>query len=309
MLSRLLSSFLCSSSYLRLLATWVATVTDFMASVLAAGRQALVLVPEIGLTPQTIRRFSRRFDVPIEVLHSKLTDTERLGCWRAAAAGAAAIVIGTRSAVFTRFHNLGLIVVDEEHDPSYKQMDGFRYSARDLAVMRGARSAIPVILGSATPSLESFANARNGRYSFTRLPNRAGGAELPPIRRIDVRQQRLQDGFSAPLEAAIGEHLESGNQVLVFLNRRGYAEALLCRSCGWLADCPRCDARLTWHRERNQLICHHCSTTRALPDACPSCSTESFAPLGAGTERIEAGLAARFPGAHIIRVDRDTTRG
>ena len=280
-----------------------------MESVLAAGRQALVLVPEIGLTPQTIRRFARRFDAPVEVLHSGLTDNERLAVWRAAGDGSAAIVIGTRSAIFTRFRDLGIIVIDEEHDPSYKQMDGFRYSARDLAVMRGARGGIPVVLGSATPSLESYANARSGRYTFTQLPIRAGGAALPPIRRIDVRQQHVRDGLSAPMQKAVREHLTRGDQVLIFLNRRGYAEALICRACGWLADCPRCDARLTWHRDRNQVICHHCGTTRQTPTKCPDCDASTFAPLGAGTQRVETGLKGIFPETRIIRIDRDTTRG
>ena len=278
-------------------------------SVLEQGRQALVLVPEIGLTPQTIRRFSARFDVPIDVLHSGLTDSERLAAWRAAAAGAAAVVIGTRSAVFTRFRDLGLIVVDEEHDASYKQMDGFRYSARDLAVMRGARARIPVILGTATPALETYANARSGKYSFSRLESRAGGADLPPVHLIDVRQQRLVDGFSAPLIEAMHRHLDRDEQVLVFLNRRGFAEALLCRACGWLADCPRCDARMTYHRQRDALLCHHCGTSRQVPQTCPQCESEALAPLGAGTERIESGLQGAFPDARLIRVDRDTTRG
>ncbi len=277
--------------------------------VLQTGRQVLVLVPEIGLTPQTVRRFTTRFDAPVEVLHSALTDNERLAAWRSAANGSAAIVIGTRSAVFTRFADLGLVIVDEEHDGSYKQMDGFRYSARDLAVMRGARNGIPVILGSATPALETYANALAGRYSFSTLSERAGGAQLPAMRVIDVRNQAMQEGFSEPLVTAINEHIAAGSQVLVFLNRRGFAEVLLCRSCGWQASCTRCDSRMTYHHLRRQLICHHCGSAKTPPALCPGCKAPALVPLGTGTERLESRLTDIFPDTHIVRVDRDSTRG
>lgn len=275
---------------------------------LRAGKQALVLVPEIGLTPQTVDRFRLRFKVPIEVLHSGLSDRERLDAWISASDGNAAIIIGTRSAIFTPLKNPGVIVVDEEHDNSFKQQDGFRYSARDLAVMRGFEEKIPVILGSATPSLESLHNAQTGRYKWLQLTVRAGGAVEPNYRILDVKSRPLNEGFSQPLLKLMTEHLQKNNQVLVFINRRGFAPTLLCHQCGWMAGCHRCDARLTIHIHSNSLLCHHCSAQSSIHTKCPDCDSQQLTRLGLGTERIESALYDLFPDQRIIRIDRDTTR-
>jgi primosomal protein N' (replication factor Y) len=276
--------------------------------VLAAGQQALILVPEIGLTPQMLLRFQQRFAVPIAVLHSKLTDQERLKTWLAAKAGQIPIVIGTRSAVFTPLPKLGLIILDEEHDTSFKQQSGFRYSARDLAIMRARMENIPVLLGSATPSLESLQNALQGRYQRLLLPSRAGSASLPSVSIIDVRQQYLEEGLSNPLITAIKHHIEQGSQVLLFLNRRGYAPTLLCHTCGWYAECERCDARLTLHQKPRQLFCHHCGKATTAPSQCPKCHSSSLLALGLGTERVELALEQHFPDVKRMRIDSDTTR-
>ncbi|MEW6646673.1 MAG: primosomal protein N' [Pseudomonadota bacterium] len=275
---------------------------------LAAGRQTLVLVPEIGLTPQLLERFRRRFPVPIAVLHSGLADGERLNAWLAARAGLAPIVIGTRSAVFTPLPQLGLIVVDEEHDPSFKQQDGFRYSARDVAVVRAQKAGVPIVLGSATPALESLANATAGRYIRLELPERAGSAIHPQLHLLDIRHQRLDGGISEPLYGVMGRHLERGGQVLLFLNRRGYAPVLLCHDCGWVASCRRCDAHLTYHAGQKRIRCHHCGTERPVPQQCGSCGSHDLRPIGHGTERVEEALRARFPDTGIERIDRDATR-
>jgi primosomal protein N' (replication factor Y) len=279
-----------------------------IAAVLQAGRQALVLVPEIGLTPQTVSRFTKRFSAPIVVLHSGLSDRERLDGFRAARNGSAAIVIGTRSAIFTPLKNPGLIVIDEEHDASFKQQEGFRYSARDLAVMRGQLEGINVILGSATPSLESLQNANSGKYQLLSLPDRAGGAKPAQYKVLSTQNQILQDGFSAPLIKLIGEHLTAGNQVLVFLNRRGFSPTLICQACGWLAECRHCDARLTYHASFGRLMCHHCGAQQQMPRHCPSCQEAQLVPLGAGTQRAEQLLHKLFSPCPVIRIDRDTTR-
>ena len=278
-----------------------------IAKVLAGGEQALVLVPEIARTPQTLTRFQHRFGA-VDVLHSGLGERDRLTAWLRCRDGAARVLIGTRSAVFTPFQRLGLIVVDEEHDASFKQQDRLRYSARDVAVKRAKDLDIPLILGSATPSLESLENVRRRRYRRQVLPRRAAGAALPRIHILDIRGHRLQDGLSQPLIVRIGRHLEAGGQVLVFLNRRGYAPAYLCAGCGWQAVCDACDARLTLHLGRRLLACHHCGAERPVPKACPACGRSELTALGAGTERAEAGLKARFPGFSLIRIDRDTTR-
>jgi primosomal protein N' (replication factor Y) len=275
---------------------------------ISRGRQALVLVPEIGLTPQLLGRFASRLGVPIAVLHSGLTDRERLTAWRSAASGEARVILGTRSAVFTPLPAPGLLVVDEEHDPSLKQQDGFRYHGRDLAVVRAQRCGVPVVLGSATPALESLANARRGTYRLLELGERAGGAVLPTLELVDVRRRRLADGLSAPLVEAMSEQLEAGAQVLLFLNRRGWAPTLICDDCGWHAACHRCDARLTVHRRHHRLRCHHCGAERAVPDACPECGSEALVYLGQGTERIEDAIATRFPDMETVRIDRDSTR-
>lgn len=273
-----------------------------------AGRQILILVPEIGLTPQLVARIRARFPGTIALLHSGLGERERLEAWRAAADGRAAIIVGTRSAVFTPAPRLGAIIVDEEHDPSYKQQESLRYSARDVAVMRARKLAIPVVLGSATPSLESVHNAGEGRYRRLSLPRRAGVATPPKIRLVDLRADRPANGLSAALTAAIEEHLARDNQVLLFLNRRGYAPTLLCEDCGWIADCPRCDSHLIVHQARRHLRCHHCDTQRPLPEACPECARTDLRPIGQGTERMEETVRERFPQAQVLRIDRDSTR-
>ena len=275
--------------------------------VLRRGQQALVLVPEIALTPQTLARFRRRYG-EVDALHSGLGHRQRLDAWLRCRAGAARILIGTRSAVFTPFRNLGLIVVDEEHDPSFKQHDRLRYSARDVAVKRAKDLDIPLILGSATPSLETLHNVRKGRYRHQRLPRRATGAPMPRIHILDIRGDTLQDGLSPSLIRRIRRHLDQCGQVLAFLNRRGYAPTYLCSNCGWQAVCDACDARLTLHRRRQRLACHHCGAEWGVLDVCPTCERETLTPVGAGTERTEAALRALFPDVPLIRIDRDTTR-
>ncbi len=279
-----------------------------IAQALEQGKQALVLVPEIGLTPQTLARFIQRFAVPVVALHSGLNDRERLDAWLMARDGSARIIIGTRSAIFTPLAQPGIIIVDEEHDNSFKQQDGFRYSARDLAVVRAQRLNIPLILGSATPSLESLHNANQGRYQLLKLTARAGAAQAPEIQLLDIRQQKLHEGFAAASLAAINETLQAGNQALVFLNRRGYAPALECHSCGWLGKCNHCDARLTLHQSPRHLHCHHCDHQRPIPGSCPTCNSPQLFPLGQGTERSEDCLQQLFPQVPVIRVDRDSTR-
>ncbi|MET0118385.1 MAG: primosomal protein N' [Sedimenticola sp.] len=276
--------------------------------VIGRGRQVLVLVPEIGLTPQLLRRFQRRLPVPLSLMHSGLSDSEREAAWHQARSGRGRVVLGTRSALFTPMPDLGMIIVDEEHDLSFKQQDGFRYSARDMAVIRGQRAGCPVLLGSATPSLESMNNALGGRYSHLRLPERAGGARSPDMDLVDVRSVRLEAGLSPTLSRMIGEELDTGNQVLLFLNRRGYAPVVTCHDCGWISVCRRCDARMTLHMGSSLLWCHHCGSQRRLEQACPDCGSDQLRPMGQGTERLEEVLAERFPQAGIARIDRDTTR-
>ncbi len=279
-----------------------------IAAVLAADKQALVLVPEIGLTPQTVSRFKQRFKVPVVALHSGLNDRERLDGWLQASRGLAGIVIGTRSAVLTPLARPGIIVVDEEHDGSFKQHEGFRYSARDLAVMRAQREAIPILLGSATPSLESLHNALAGRYRWLRLEQRAGGALAPDFELLDIRHLSLTDGLSVPLIERIRLHLQRGEQVLVFLNRRGFSPSLMCHDCGWIADCPQCDAHFTLHRSPPRLHCHHCDNQAAVQLRCGQCQSASLNPMGAGTERTEATLQRLFSDYPVLRVDRDSTQ-
>jgi primosomal protein N' (replication factor Y) len=279
-----------------------------IAKVLEAGQQALILVPEIGLTPQTIARFQQRFAVEVVSLHSGLNDRERLHAWLQARSGKAKIVIGTRSAVFTPMPKLGIIIIDEEHDGSFKQQDGFRYSARDLAAVRANRLQIPLIFGSATASLETLNNAQHGRYQHLRLNTRAGNAKPPEIQLLDIRGQTLVEGFALETKVAIGNEIAAGNQVLVFLNRRGYAPTLECHDCGWLATCPHCDLRMTVHQTPRHLHCHHCGHQRAIPRNCPNCKSNKLQPLGQGTERSEMTLREWFPATPIIRVDRDSTR-
>ncbi len=270
--------------------------------------QVLLLVPEISLTPQTVRRFTERFQGNIVAFHSGLTDRQRCDGWLAARSGSADIVIGTRSAIFTPLPRLGLVIVDEEHDNSYKQQEGFRYSARDVAIYRARLQQVPIVLGSATPSLESLHNALEGRYELLTLNERAGGAKLPALHLLDLKLQELREGFSGSLLHAIRKELEQGRQVLVFLNRRGFAPLLLCGDCGWIAECPRCERSYTLHQHPATLRCHHCDAQKPLPPACPTCSSANLAGIGLGTERSEALLSAEFPDFPIIRIDRDTTR-
>jgi primosomal protein N' (replication factor Y) len=270
--------------------------------------QVLVLVPEISLTPQTIRRFQERFAVPIVALHSSLSDKERLRGWCAARSGEARIVIGTRSAIFTPFKHLTLMIMDEEHDQSFKQQDHFRYHARDLMVMRGSMNNIPVVLGSATPSLESLLNVKRERYQSLFLNVRAGDALLPTYQTIDIREHPLEEGLSQPLLAAMREHLNAGNQVMLFLNRRGFAPVLYCTECAHIVGCERCDTRMVYHRKPPRLHCHYCDAKKPVPKRCVKCNGESLAPVGLGTQRIEEVLQQYFPDVPVIRVDRDSTR-
>ena len=275
---------------------------------LERGLQALVLVPEIGLTPQTLSRFKARFRVPVLALHSGMTDRQRLDAWLWAREGSARILIGTRSAIFTPLSRPGLIIVDEEHDSSFKQQDGFRYHARDLAIFRANQLKIPVVLGSATPSLESLHNARSGRYHHLHLTRRAGNASPPLFRLLDIRQQALDAGLSAPLISQIRSHLDQGTQVLLFLNRRGFSPALICHDCGTPVDCTRCDARMTLHRQPPHLHCHHCDRQTPIPRACAQCGSSRLRPAGSGTERVEDRLQVHFPDIPVLRVDRDSTQ-
>ena len=271
-------------------------------------RQALVLIPEISLTPQTEKRFRDRFNTPIVTIHSGLTDKQRLDAWLKARSGEAKIVLGTRSAIFTPFKDLGLIILDEEHDGSYKQQDGFRYSARDLAVIRAQRSNIPALLGSATPSLESLNNCNQNRYKHLTLSGRVNSAKTPDWHIIDLKNESIQSGIADTTLNAIEATLKAKQQVLVFLNRRGFAPTLLCHQCGWTAQCLSCDSKLTVHRARGRLICHHCDYQQPLPHQCPSCGSSELIATGEGTERSEDFLQQHFPYYPVIRVDRDSTR-
>ncbi|QIL19336.1 primosomal protein N' [Thermomonas sp. HDW16] len=286
---------------------------DAITDCLARGKQALVLVPEIGLTPQALARFRARLGVPIHALHSGLNDNERARSWMAAARGQARVIVGTRSAVFVPLPDAGLIVVDEEHDGSYKQFDGIRYQARDFAIVRARALGVPIVLGSATPSLESLHNAQSGRYNHLRLRHRAGNAKPPAVRVVDVRKQPLQAGLSNTALDAIRAALQAGGQVLVFKNRRGYAPVLLCHDCGWSAHCTRCGtpdkpSAMTVHAGGHRLQCHHCGHRRAVPLACPDCASLGLQPQGAGTERIEEVLKERFPDTPVLRIDRGSSQ-
>ncbi|BCT92016.1 primosomal protein N' [Lysobacter helvus] len=279
-----------------------------IAQCLARGRQALVLVPEIGLAPQTLARFRARLGVPVHALHSGLNDTERARVWTAAWRGEARVIVGTRSAIFTPLPHAGLIVVDEEHDGSYKQQDGIRYHARDFALVRGKALGVPVVLGSATPSLESLQNAHAGRYAHLRLMQRAGNAKPPSVRVLDIRKRQLDAGLSNELIAKLEATLQAGGQALVFKNRRGYAPVLLCHDCGWSAQCKRCEAPMTVHAAGRRLQCHHCGARQPAPQACPDCGGLALQPQGVGTERLEERLIERFPDFNVLRVDRGSTR-
>jgi primosomal protein N' (replication factor Y) len=281
-----------------------------IARVLERGAQALVLVPEISLTPQLEARFRHAFpEACIAVMHSGLEDIARTTGWLQAARGEAGIVLGTRLGVLAPLPRLSLIVVDEEHDPSFKQQEGLRYSARDAAVYRAKAMGCPVVLGTATPSLESWHNARLGRYAVVELPERAApGAKLPGVKTIDLRNAHIDAGISGPLWSAIGERLARGEQSLIFINRRGYAPVLACEACGWAAACGRCTARMVLHSVDRRLRCHHCGAEGAIPRACPTCGNVDLKPLGRGTQRLEETLQERFPAARVVRIDRDSAR-
>lgn len=279
-----------------------------ISQILKLGRQALVLIPEIGLTPQTLSRFRNRFAAPVVAIHSGLNDRERLSAWLMAKHGQAGIIVGTRSAIFTPLANPGIIIIDEEHDLSFKQQDGVRYSARDLANIRAKELNIPLILGTATPALETLNNAITGRYEHLRLTKRAGNAKPPTIFTQDIKKQALTDGLSQESVEAISHTISSGEQALVFLNRRGFAPALICHDCGWVAECGYCSSRMTLHRSPRHLRCHHCDRRQKQPQQCPKCFSQELIQQGYGTERTEESLRQYFPDTPIHRVDRDTTR-
>lgn len=279
-----------------------------IAQVLAQGKQVLILVPEIGLTPQLVARFTARFDVAIAIIHSNLNESERQIAWQLAKDTKVQIVIGTRSCVFTPMPALGLIVIDEEHDASLKQMEGVRYSARDTALMRAHLANIPIILGSATPSLESLYNCQQAKYTLLRLNQKAESNIPLHYQLIDLRAQPLQQGLATPTVKIIEEHLQNGNQVLVFINRRGFAPVLLCHQCGYMADCKACDSHLTMHRKSGLMMCHHCGGTQKIPTTCRSCHSKELIPVGAGTQRIHEYLSQIFPKTKIARIDRDEVR-
>ncbi|HEX4044663.1 MAG TPA: primosomal protein N' [Gammaproteobacteria bacterium] len=279
-----------------------------IAEKLAQQLQVLVLVPEISLTPQTIERFRARFSVPIVALHSHLSEQQRLQGWLSAKLGIAQIVIGTRSAIFTPFAQLGLIIIDEEHDTSFKQQDRFRYHGRDLAIMRASLTSIPIVLGSATPSLESLLNMQRQRSTYLSLPMRAGDATLPTFQLVDVRRMTGTQGLSPILLNAMHAHLSQQQQVMLFLNRRGYAPVLYCITCHWTAKCQRCDTRMVFHKNPPRLHCHHCDARTLIPTQCPQCSTNTLQPVGIGTQRLEQTLTQHFPNIPIIRLDRDNTQ-
>ncbi|MDP3837705.1 MAG: primosomal protein N', partial [Methylococcales bacterium] len=276
--------------------------------VLKRGQQVLVLVPEISLTPQLEARFKHRFAVNIAVSHSKLTDNQRQSAWLKAQQGSSPILLGTRSALFTPFTNLGLIILDEEHDASFKQQEGVRFSARDTAIVRGKLLNIPVLLGSATPSLESLHNVDKQRYQWLPLPERAGYSIKPTLHLLDIRNKKISEGLSEILLTEIRATLAKNEQVLLFLNRRGFAPTLICHGCGWVARCLHCEANLVIHHDEHLLRCHHCGTEHRLIKVCPACKTGELTPLGLGTERVEKVLGKLFADKTILRLDRDSTR-
>lgn len=279
-----------------------------IAKVLEQGKQVLVLVPEIGLTPQLLARFTARFKEPIAVIHSNLNETERQIAWQLAKDKHVKMVIGTRAAIFTPMPELGLIVIDEEHDGSLKQMEGVRYSARDTALMRAHLANIPIILGSATPSLESVHNCKQNKYTLLRLNHKALTSTPLHYQLIDLRSQNLQHGLATPTLKIIEEHLQKQNQVLVFINRRGFAPVLLCHQCGWMVDCKACDSHLTLHKLAGQMICHHCGLSQKKPNHCKSCHSNELIPVGAGTQRVHEFLSSCFPQINVLRIDRDAVR-
>lgn len=280
---------------------------DVARNVIASGQQVLVLLPEIGLTPQLLSRVRAALACRVEVLHSGLNDTERLLAWQAAISGDASVVIGTRSAVFTPMPKLGFIVVDEEHDGSLKQQDGFRYQARDLAMVRARKLGIPIVLGSATPALETLHNASRGLLNLHKIEKRAGAARNPVMTLVDSRGADVENGLSRRFLAAMQEVLGRGEQVIVFINRRGYAPVLMCEDCGTMSDCDNCDAHMTVHVRSNRLRCHHCGAEQRIPNKCKACEGDKLLHVGAGTERMDEFLTERFPDYTVLRIDRDST--
>jgi len=274
---------------------------------LQAGKQVLCLVPEIALTAQFIQRFEQRLQTPLAVLHSGVNDRARCLAWLSGQDGSAKVILGTRSAIFTPMKNPGLIIIDEEHDSSFKQQDGFRYSARDLALVRAKNESIPVVLGSATPALESLHKAAIKQYQHLVLKERPGKRPMPMVKLVDLKSEPGSEGLSYPLIANMEKVLQKSEQVLIFLNRRGYSPVLLCPTCMWCGVCTRCDVNLTYHHAKNRLRCHHCNKDLPAPKKCPACKAD-VKPLGQGTERIESFLRMRFPDTPVIRIDRDTTR-
>lgn len=281
---------------------------SFIKQQLENNKQVLVLVPEIGLTPQLIDRFSARFSVTIKSLHSGLNNTQRMKVWQQSASGEVRILIGTRSAVFTPMPDLGAIIIDEEHDMSFKQQDGIRYSAKDIALVRANYLKIPIVLGTATPSMESLYLCETAKMAHLKLRQRAGGAKPPEVHLVDIRGQTLQHGLSRTLIDLIKKHLAKENQVLLFQNRRGYSPVLLCNKCGWISHCHRCDAKLTYHHAHHRLRCHHCQVEQAMPTQCPECANTKMSCLGVGTERVEKVVQELFPDIQVVRIDRDTTQ-
>lgn len=277
---------------------------------ISQGKQALVLVPEIGLTPQMVERFQAYLQVPVATLHSGMNDSERHCAWQVIKNHDVSVLLGTRSAIFAPFKNLGLCILDEEHDLSYKQQEGFRYSARDLLIRRAAMQQVPVVLGSATPSLESLHNVNQGRFQGLYLHQRAGKAQLPKVKVLDIRGESIQEGVSASLKQAMEQHLHAGNQVLLFLNRRGFAPVLMCHECGWQMSCPSCDANMTYHQgiHGGYLQCHHCDYQTPEPTHCPKCHSSELVKIGQGTERLEETMKLWFPDKSVLRIDRDSTR-
>ncbi|MDH3325446.1 MAG: primosomal protein N' [Gammaproteobacteria bacterium] len=280
---------------------------NIIEKVIEADQQVLFLLPEIGLTPQLLSRFKSRYGDSISTMHSGMNDTERYKVWNNVRQGNTQILIGTRSAIFTPFKSLGIIIIDEEHDLSFKQQDGLRYSARDIAITRASQLNIPIVLGSATPSLESLSNLRKPTFTHLILKQRAGNALKPRIGTIDLTNQKLDNNLSPQLLNQIKLTLARDEQVLLFLNRRGFAPAMICQDCGWCAVCSRCDRHMTIHHQRQRIICHHCGAERKLPAQCPQCSCIDLRPVGFGTERMEQLLIKLFPETEIIRIDRDTT--
>ena len=273
-------------------------------NILAQGKQVLIMVPEISLTPQLVEELQRGLGYKIAVLHSGLRDSERYKNWWLAASGGARVVLGTRSAVFTPFSELGLVIIDEEHDTSYKQQDGFRYDARNLAIKRASMESIPVVLGSATPMMESINNALKQKYHLVNLNSRFGNATLPDIEIINTRDYRAIDGLSQPLIKALSDNIQRKEQSIIFINRRGYAPVVHCVACDWQMTCPRCSARMTYHAHLNKFRCHHCASQQTALENCPQCQTPVIK-TGVGTQRIVSRLSLELPGARVLQLDRD----